>query len=52
MGEKAIDPVRGNRQLRVVVIIRMDPDTIGERRKTRRHLAVATNDRRWTRCPD
>ena len=43
MGEEAIDAILGNRELRVVVVVRVDGNSVGECRETRRQPHIASN---------
>ena len=44
MGQQAVDAVLGDRQLRVVIVVGMDADAVGEGGEARRHLAAAADD--------
>ena len=46
MRQEAVDAVLGDRELGVVVIVGVDPHTVGESSEARRHLAPTTDHRR------
>ena len=45
MREQAIDPVGGDRELRVVIVVGVNSHAVGERREARRDLQVRADHR-------
>ena len=44
MGEQAVNAIRGHGELRVVIVVGVDADAVGEGREARGHLAAGTDD--------